>query len=189
MTTGAGVGRDRRRLAAAAAIVAVHLAVAALLLRPPPRGRFVAVAAAMRVRSVPAPDAPPPVEREVPLDVELAPPALGDAREGDPAPPTCDILGSLRTALTADAGALAALETTAAEPTHAIMAWNGGWSTAPAAAPVRRVVIATLSSAAPDCLDEALVGPRLAFVPVAGSTVTVAFGSGSWSWRAMLPDH
>ena len=180
-------GRVRhRRLVFAAAIVAAHLALLAVAvrLRPPTRPPRDAVALETFAVAAPPPPQPPP-PRDAPVDAAIAPPAF-EIAAATPAASGCDILATVGGAARADTATVTALAKVAATPSPALMAWNGRWSDAPAAAPLHRAVAAALQAATTACLDEPLTGPRLIFVPAGGTTVTIAFGSGRWRWRDTL---
>ncbi len=184
MTVRAASGETYRRLGVAGVIVGLHIAVAVLLIQPRLKTRPVAARAMMIVVAVPATAAPPAV-REAPLDVGLRAPAV-DVAPSMPQATSCDVLGTLGTALQADAAARAALSSTAAMPQHGIMVWNGRWSEQAEAQPLRRTIIVNLTIIQGDCLDEVLVGPRLIFLDTEQTIVSVALGSGSWHWRDLL---
>lgn len=174
--------RPGRRAAVAALIVALHAALAVLLLAPRPAPPL-PQAVPLTVHLLPVSRAPVAVERGPPLDAALSVPAFDIAADPAPAAAPCDVPAALTATLAGDPAVTAAL---AAAPERAVMAWNGGWSVQPGAPAIRRAVAATLAGTAAACLDEPLTGPRLAFVPVAGTTVSVAFGSGTWRWRDLL---
>ena len=184
-------GKRASRLLALAVIVLVHIgAIVVLLVRrdPPPPRRPVA---AMVVRSVPAPPATTPEIATAPVALSIAPPVL----EVDDPPPVapssaCDVAAAVGTALGRDPAAVATLLPIAADPHRAVMLWDGRWRDAGDADPLRRAITAAIRGSTGDCLDESQTGPRLMIVPVAGSVVTVAVGSGRWTWRALLsPDR
>ncbi len=179
---------SRRRVGVAAAIIAVHLALAVLLAwsRSPPSPA--PPATTMVVTAIPAPPAPPPVVRDLPFDAQvIAPPIVAAPPAVDPLP--CDVLAELDAALHADPSVAAALAPAAAGVTHAIMVWNGRWPDEPEVQPVRRTVVVALTAVRSDCLDDVLIGPRLIFIAVDQTIVSVAIGSGTWQWRDLLsPD-
>lgn len=92
-----------------------------------------------------------------------------------------------------------ALEAIRGAPAHlrsiadAIVIWNEGWNLqvvdpATALYQVRGIIEESLGAIPPDCLDQEVTGPRLLLVPDADGTRTtvIVFGSGVWSWRALL---
>jgi hypothetical protein len=187
-TARADPGQARRRVVTAAAIVVVHLAVAVVVTRPRPPTHAEPAVPAMIVTSVVAPPPPTPIRREVPINAQLAAPAFEIATPAVPPSLDCDMLATLATSLRHDPATIVALAPLTEEPTHAIMAWNGAWSDRAEIQPLRHAVSTTLSKVRADCLDEQLVGPRLLFVEVGTTTVTISFGSGAWSWRAVRFD-
>ncbi len=177
------------RLSVLVAIVVVHLALLALLTksrlpRPP------APAAALTIVAVPAasPAVPPPPLPERPLDAGIVPPPIEIAALPSRVARTCDLLEGVRTAMQADAAAVAAL-TEVAAGSRTLMAWNGRWSELVAATQVRPAVTSALATADAACLDAPVIGPRLVFVTASGAGVSVAFGSGDWHWRDLLTDR
>ncbi len=186
MTIDTTTGGVRRRVGAAAVILAFHVLFAGLLLRPLPSMRQSTTVAAMTLFARPASQASPAVDPDVPIDARLVVPQIEIAAPPPRVPLVCDLPTTLAAVLRADPATVAALVPRAAESTHAIMAWNGAWSGEAQIGRVNHVVLSALATTPADCLDEKLVGPRLVFVPVGGSTVIISFGSGSWSWRKLL---
>lgn len=175
----------RRRIAIATAIIALHTIVAVPVLWSQQPVRQDAIPVVMTVRAIAVPAMSHQVERDAPIDAGLTAPVIEIATPATEQPPVCDLPAILRGALLADPAAMEALAATAAGSEHAIMAWNGGWIDRPETLALRRTVGAVLRTTRGECLDEALIGPRLIFIAVSGTTVTVAFGSGSWSWRSL----
>ncbi len=183
--TRADVPERSRSAAAAVLIVALHLALAALLMQrhpvavPPPP-------ATLTVTAVPMPRTAPPVEPERPLDAGVAAPAIEIAAAPAQTAPTCDVLAQVGAAAQSDTAAVAALQPLAAEPSPALMAWAGSWADQPPVPAIRTAVAKALTGLPGACLDEPVVGPRLVFITVGGTSVSVAFGSGTWRWRKLL---
>lgn len=106
----------------------------------------------------------------------------------------CPIAEDVAKGLVADPVALDAILHAPAEirsVADAIVVWNWAW--APAAADlqsplgtVRTNVLATLRSAPADCLSPIVTGPRLIAIPDGERTMILVFGSGDWSWRALV---
>lgn len=172
-----------RRAALAAAVVVLHVALLVLLLarRPPP---VAAPEAVLVIHAVTAPATPR--RRDPAIAVDLAAVAVEIDRPALHPTAPCAVAESVGAALGADAATVAALTPLAATAAPAIMVWDGAWSLDPAVLPVRRVVARLVAAAPPSCRDEILTGPRLLFVSVATNTVSVAIGSGRWSWSELL---
>jgi len=150
--------------------VAVHK-VAAITLRAVPIVPVVPVATPLLSVTAIAPSVPAPVF------------AVDDALA---APRSCDIAGTVGEALGRDPVVVAALAPVAAEPQRTLMLWDDGWRDLPGRGRLIAVVITVVGGARADCLDEAQTGPRLVTVPVAATALTLAVGSGVWTWRALL---
>ena len=130
----------------------------------------------------------PLAEFSIPVDSESDSPAGASG--------VCSTPQAVLDALLLDPAALAAIRSAPPETrsvADAIVIWNEGWS--PAAivpdAPlfnVRVTVERTLSAGIDGCLDAPVVGPRLLPVSDAEGTRTIflVFGSGNWTWRALL---
>jgi len=142
----------------------------------------------LHVRNVVAPAQSQAVVTQIQLDPHVTPPTIEIVTPMIAAKPTppCAVLDALSDALMADAATAIELEPVAAGPGHALMAWDGHWSSSPATASLRKAVTASIAAQPELCLDEGLVGPRLIFVPVSGITVSIGFGSGTWRWRQLL---
>lgn len=128
--------------------------------------------------------------------VEFSLPADSESKSPAGASEVCSTLGVVLDALLLNAAAIAAIRNAPPETrsiADAIVVWNGGWSPAALApdAPlfiVRATIERGLSELADSCLDEPVTGPRL--VPISDVTGTrtifLVFGSGNWTWRALL---
>lgn len=197
----------RQRVAVLAAVVALHAGLMGLFvlqrsaaIGPPIKPSLITVVAIAAER--PAAARPPPQRMPAKLAetfepvVEFAIPT--DTPSDAPAGPTgaCSIPAGVLAALLADAAAVDAIRHAPPEArsiAQAIVIWNNGWSPytanpgSPLSAP--RATIERSLAAAPDgCLDEPVTGPRL--IPIADGTGTgtifLVFGSGNWTWRALL---
>lgn len=137
---------------------------------------------------LPTPDPSPPPQPPA-ASSESALSIMGQAAT------SCVALDEVAIALLADPAALGSILHAPRETrsiADAIVIWNAQWSEAAIAAdaplePVRASVQATLSSVDQSCLDEPIVGPRLVPIPAGDGTTFLVFGSGSWSWRQLLP--
>lgn len=178
----------RRRLLIGSAIVALHIGPAVLLTRSGQHSHTVASPVAMTVREVPVIVPPREVDREAPRDVGLTLPEIDVSSPVKNQEMPCDVLGTLKTALQANPATVAELTAAITQRERAIMVWNGTWSQQPERPSLRHTVAMALTATATACLDEPMTGPRLLFVPVEQTTVTIGFGSGNWSWRELLSD-
>lgn len=189
-----------------ATVFALHVALIALFLQ-----KSVKVAAVVEPTTIaimalaaerPAAAEPPPPTLPAKLAdtfkplVELSIPAESETDSPAGASGVCSTPKMVLDALLLDPAALDAIRRAPPETrsvADAIVIWNEGWSPA-ALAPdtplfnVRVTIERSLSTVIDGCLDEPLVGPRLFPVPDAGGTRTifVVFGSGNWTWRALL---
>ena len=130
----------------------------------------------------------PVTELSIPADSESDAPAGASA--------VCATMGVVIEGLLRDAVAVEAIRSAPVEArsiADAIVIWNVGW--APSALTdldplfvVRAAIERSLSGVPDGCLDEAVTGPRLVPIPDASGTRTifVVFGSGNWTWRALL---
>jgi hypothetical protein len=108
---------------------------------------------------------------------------------------TCSSLDAVASGLLADPAALASILSAPRETrsvADAIVVWNAHWSEAAIAEgsplqPIRVSVQRTLGLVEQSCLEEPIVGPRLVPIPIGERTTFLVFGSGSWSWRELLP--
>ncbi len=174
-----------RRAAIAAVIIVLHIGALLILLATRSSAPAIPKPVMITVEAIPV-ATPHVTEPEAPLDAGLAMPVIEIEATATVHAPQCDLQGQLASNLQADPTVRAALEAVAATPEHAIMAWNGSWVARPEVVPLRQAVEHGLKAARADCLAETLTGPRLVFVPVAETTVSVAFGSGSWTWNNLL---
>ncbi len=175
-----------RRGGFAAAIVLLHAAAAFELLAARPPLPPVAEHAAMTVRAVALAQPLPLQVTEEPIDAGLTIPAFEIAVPIDEKGSPCDIADILGRGLATDPAAMASLAAAAATPDRAVMVWSGGWTFPSDSDPLRLTLQRLLRTVPAGCLDEAMIGPRLIFVAAAGTTVTVAVGSGTWSWHMLL---
>jgi len=184
------LGLDRHELRRRVVIVTIIVALHALLFLTP-------LAATHRTASTPAgatmtiheirqePDSRPIEIDRAPniavtaLPVELSPPSMDEH-------PACDVSDPIGSALASDPRAHAALASTGNETAHTIMVWDGRWSDTAAAEAVRATIADALKAQPAACLDEQMAGPRLIFPPIPGRAITVAVGSGTWTWRQLL---
>lgn len=195
-----------QRVAVLATVAALHGVLIAVFLQqrddvPPTIAPTTIAIVALAAERPAAAEPPPPalpakladtfkpvVEFSLPVETESDAPA-GATGE-------CSTQAAVLDALLLDPVALDAIRQAPAEArsvADAIVVWNEGWN--PIAidigAPLGRVRAAieqSLASVAPACLDEPVAGPRLLPIPDAAGTRTtfIVFGSGVWTWRALL---
>lgn len=180
-----------QRMFTVALIVVVHMCVVLLLLayrdvvatRPP--------IATIEVRSISAPLNPPavvPPEKNLEVSDLVAAPSFEVASPPASGAQSCDLTAALASSLGHDPITVSALDAVATDPRRAVMLWDGGWQGRAEADPLRRAVIAVLQTMPAQCLDEPQVGPRLVIVAFDSISVTIAIGSGTWTWRALESD-
>ncbi|MBA3668639.1 MAG: hypothetical protein H0W71_00990 [Sphingomonas sp.] len=106
----------------------------------------------------------------------------------------CSVLDSVALAVVSDPKAVDAIVHAPLETrsiADAIVIWNVDWSAATAEPEgplkaVRTNVTETLQMAPPECLSSPILGPRLVPIPNGDRTLFLVFGSGEWSWNALL---
>ena len=196
-----------QRVAVLATVFALHAALIALFLfqRPkmtsPEVKRSTVAMVAIDAEQPAAAKPPPPtlpakladtfkplVEFSIPADTE------SDAPAG--ATGVCSMSGVVLDALLLDPAAIDAIRRAPPETrsvAEAVVIWNEGWNPAAIdlAAPlgiVRATIERSLSGISDGCLDEPVAGPDLLPIPDGTGTGTIflVFGSGSWTWRALL---
>ncbi|MEO7277354.1 MAG: hypothetical protein ABIW33_04965 [Sphingomicrobium sp.] len=110
---------------------------------------------------------------------------------------SCAILDSVAQAIVSDPEAVEAIIHAPLESrsiADAIVIWNADWSAASQQPDgpletVRANVTTTLQLASPECLSSPVAGPRLVPIPNGDRTLFLVFGSGEWTWQALLePD-
>jgi hypothetical protein len=180
-------GDRAARLAMILVIILGHAGVAVVLLSRPPAIAAAAPVAAISVRAVAAP-ASPKVNVEPAIDAQLAAPSFEIASPAAVAPAACDIAADIGAALDHDPAMAVALSPVAADPRRAIMIWDGHWAASAAVQAIRDRVRGVVAAAPTRCRSEALTGPRLIFVTVDATTVSIAIGSGEWAWQKLLVD-
>ena len=127
---------------------------------------------------------------------EFSVPAVSESDAPAGASGVCSTLAVVLDALLLDAAAIDAIRSAppdARSVADAIVIWNEGWAP-PALTPdaplavVRATIEKSLSTVTDSCLDEPVPGPRLGPIPDAGAgrTTFLVFGSGTWTWRALL---
>lgn len=196
----------RQQIAVLATAVALHAVLIALFFQqsvkvaPVVKPTSVAIVALDAERPVAAKPPPPTLPAKLaetfkPL-IEFSFPVDSESDSPAGASGVCATPQVVLDALLLDPAALAAIRSAPPETrsvADAIVIWNEGWSPA-ALAPhtplfsVRVTMEQSLSAVIDGCLDEPVVGPRLLPVPDAGGTRTIflVFGSGNWTWRALL---
>jgi hypothetical protein len=187
-------------------VVAIHAALIALLLqqaakvdRPVPATSIamIAIDAERPAAAKPPPPSPPAkvADTFVPVtELSIPDDSQSDAPAGASA--ACSTLDKVREGLLLDAVAVDAIRNAPPETrsiADAVVIWNVGW--APSALTrvdplfvVRAAIERDLASVPDNCLDEAVAGPRLLPIPDASGqrTIFIVFGSGVWTWRALL---
>lgn len=195
----------RQRILSLAMGIGINAAVVLMLVAfrnapsPVPRS------GAMTLISLSAPAAtprasPPPVIPST-LVKELQPPPLSLAELQDLASAgavgdSCPTLETITKAIIESPAATDAMVHAPPETrsvADAIAIWNAGWSEAamvgPAPlGPVRTTVLAALQSMTPECLEQAVAGPRLVPIPNGDRTMFLVFGSGDWTWKDVMAD-
>ncbi len=195
-----------RKFTVLASVIALHAAMIALLLQraakvepplPATSIAMIAVDAERPVAAKPPPPSPPAkvADTFVPVtEISIPDDAESDAPVGTSA--VCSTVEKVREGLMLDAVAVGAIRNAPPETrsvADAVVIWNVGW--APSALTqadplfvVRGAVERNLAGVPDNCLDEPVAGPRLVPIPDASGsrTIFVVFGSGSWTWRALL---
>ena len=197
----------RHRVVVLASVTVLHAAMLALFMthrraaQPPvassPAIAFIAVNADQPAATKPPPPALPAKLADTfePLiEFSLSAETESDAAAG----PTgaCSTQSAVLDALLIDPAARDAIREAPPEArsiSDAIVIWNEAWNpiVVDISAPlyrIRDIVERTLLRVAPACLDEPVTGPRLLPIPDASGMRTsfVVFGSGNWTWRALL---
>ena len=152
---------------------------------PEPRARQEVVA------EPPEPVLLPPIAIELPSENLMS--ASMIAQEGEEGSGgACDMTPTIQTALRADPGIAELVPTIAQERrsvANALAIWNRVWVEPdrrfpePALAAIRNTVRETVEGASDACRFQQLRGPRLLYLPIEGSTVVLAMGSGRWTWH------
>lgn len=196
-----------QRFAILGMVLALHLvAIVVLLLQRARPAAQVVKPATIALISVnaerPATAVPPPPVLPAKIAKTFEPVAVvsvPDAGEGDDAagatvecaPQSALLEGLLRNEGIVDIIRRAPRETRSVA--DAIVIWNSGWSPVAFAvdSPLARVrldVEERLGKIEARCLDEPVAGPRLLPIPdgTGAGTIFLVFGSGNWTWRALL---
>ncbi len=127
---------------------------------------------------------------------ELSIPEESESDAAAGASATCSTVDLVREALLLDLAAIEAIRNAPPETrsiADAVVLWNMGWAPATLTERdplfvVRAAIERRLSAVPENCLDETVAGPRL--VPITDAsglrTIFLVFGSGDWTWRALL---
>ncbi len=197
----------RRKFTILALVIALHAVMIALLLQqaakvqPPVPVTAIAMFEIEAKRPAAAAKPPPPSLPAKVADAFVPVTALSipdDAVSDEPvgAAAACSTVDKVREGLLLDAAAVDATRNAPPETrsiADAVVLWNVGW--APPALTladplfvVRTAVERILANLPANCLDEPIAGPRL--VPITDAsglrTIFIVFGSGTWTWRALL---
>lgn len=167
-------------------VITIHVMLASLFTNRAVHTRKSAADPVMTVRAVAAPPPSQLVSRDLPIDAHVTAPDFQVLPPADDAAALCAVLDKLDTALSHDPAVQPALTAVMAEPARAVMIWDGHWSAAAGMQVVRRVVAATISVQPVACRNEIQVGPRLIFVSVPDTTISIVVGSGTWRWNDLL---
>ena len=180
-----------RRVLLLPGLIAVHLLLLAMLLANGPPIAAAPAATAIAVRAValrrPPVEAPAIGEANIAASVDAPVIEIAAASTGS----DCRLTETLQVALNADPAVTAALAATTLPGTSSVMLWDGQWpalasdSRTPLAA-ARRIVAAGVETASPDCRTAVMAGPRLMFLADGDRRITVAIGSGMWSWGDLI---
>ena len=198
---------QHQRIAVLAAVSVLHAVLIAFFLlystiepqqvEPTATVALIAIDAERLAAAKPRPPALPTKVADTFVPVtELSIPAESESNSPAGASTVCATLGAILETLLLDTVAVEAIRSAPPEArsiADAIVIWNVGW--APTALTdldplfvVRTTIERSLSGVADGCLDEAVTGPRLVPIPDASGsrTIFVVFGSGNWTWRALL---
>lgn len=192
------------RISVLAVGVAIHIAVLLLILliRTPQDARPDKVDGNALVTfgvKAPAERQPPPPKLPSKIPAErapLSPPSVTkEAINGSgPVSAGCTTLAGISNALLSDPAAVASIVSSPPEARSvagAVVLWNSGWAVDANTlemplSPARAAIEKALAATEPDCLDEAVSGPRLIPIPAGEQTIFVVLGSGQWSWRDLM---
>lgn len=107
----------------------------------------------------------------------------------------CAMSAAIARAIEADAPAAAALLALPPEvrtSADAVMIWNSGWLSAPAAdgsdglLPVRQVIERVFAASETQCVEAKITGPQFIPISVGDRTMMLVVGSGDWAWKEMV---
>ena len=139
----------------------------------------------------------PLVELPVEPPIAAAAEVVGAAPSAKGAGGGCDLVETVRQAITADVEVRAALARIAPEArsvANAVPLWNARWAD-PAVLggtavlePIRRGIVASVRAAPPECLPGEVAGPRFIAVEDPGGTIVLVLGSGRWTWAQLLAE-
>lgn len=201
--------RDRispiRRASTLLAVTAFHALILMALLRlagaPPgsPMGTLTAfsLAAPSDAKAAPPkaakPEKPRPRnkdgERNAP---EIVPAAAQPSTKGE----VCEPLEAVSLALADDEAARAALDALPPQAiglANTIVVWTNGWGDETGQPggklmPLRVVIETALATLPEDCLETAIVGPRLVMVTTGRRTNVLVVGTGQWNWAQLIAE-
>lgn len=181
----------RRRAFALVALWVLHAGFLIILLAPSKEVPQPVPTIVLHSRAIPAQRPLQPIDSELLMNPHITAPTVEFAAPAaiEAAAKPCVVLDALSAALQADPDTAAALVPVAGGSSHALMAWDGHWAVSSATSSIRKVVIATITAETARCRDENLVGPRLIFIPVSGTTISIAIGSGTWRWDELLSSN
>lgn len=197
--------RPSERFAALAMVVALHVAVLILILAArgvsqipavePGRLTTVALEAEQPAKAVAKPRKLPSKMLDKPTLVdEVALTEQLDSIANSVPGANCSTLELIRTAIIENPSAMAAINSAPPEArsvADAVVIWNAGWVDAAKSVdaplgPARAAVEQVGLSVDENCLDEALIGPRLIPFPAGEGTIFLVLGSGTWTWREVM---